>query len=128
MMRFLVSLLVGLTIGSLVGIYIGWVQFPVEYVNSPADALASRYRDDYTVMIAQGYTTDRDVASAIERLQLLDEENIPEYVQTITERYISNSRDVDDTLALITLSDGLGRLTALMQEYRQIIAPEGTTP
>lgn len=127
-MRFLISLLVGLVIGSLAGIYIGWVQFPVEYVNSPASALAARYRDDYTVMVAQGYTTDRDIASALERLQMLDEENIPEYVQRITERYISNSRDVDDTLALIALSEGLGRLTQLMQEYRLIIAPEGTAP
>jgi hypothetical protein len=127
-MRFLISLLIGLVIGALAGIYIGWVQFPVEYVNSPASALASRYRDDFTVMVAEGYTTDRDIASAIERLRMLNAENIPEYVQTITERYISNSRDVDDTLALITLSDGLGRLTGLMQEYRQIIAPEGTTP
>ena len=127
-MRIVISLIIGVVIGALVGLYLGWVQFPVEYVNSPASALATRHLDEYTIMLAEGYSQDNDIASVLERLQLLNEENIPEYVQNLTERYISNSRDVDDILALITLSDGLGRSTDLMREYRQIVAPERVAP
>lgn len=123
-MRFVLSLFAGLILGVLAGLYIGWVQFPVEYVDSPARDLAPRYRDEYTVMVAQGYAVEGDIASAIERLQLLAVDNIPAYVQEVTERYISNTRDVNDTLALITLAAGLGRLTPLMQQYQEITAPE----
>ena len=43
MIRFLISLLVALVIGAAIGLYFGWVRFPVQYLNSPAASLADRY-------------------------------------------------------------------------------------
>lgn len=123
MNRFLVSLLVGMMVGIGLGLYLGWVQFPVEYVNSPASSLATRYKDDYTVMVAAGYVVDGDATGAIERLRLLNVENVPAYVQETTERFITNSRRVDDIYVLVALSEGLGRLTPIMEPYRSINAP-----
>lgn len=123
MSRFLVSLLIGLVFGAGIGLYSGWVQFPVEYVDSPASDLATRYKDDYTVMIANGFLVDGDWQGSIERLRVLGVENVPAYVQDTTERYITNSRDVNDIIALVALSDALGRLTPVMEPYLEIAAP-----
>lgn len=124
MLRVVLSLLAGLVVGALVGLYLGWVQFPVEFVNSPASDLSQRYQDEYTVMIAAGYAVDGDLNGAFARLQMLDVDNIPLHVQETTERYITGSRLVEDIRVLVTLAEGMDRLTAIMEPYRQVSLPE----
>ena len=43
---------------------------------------------------------------------------------SITERYITHSRQVEDIRLLVTLAEGLGRLTPPMESFRQL-APAG---
>mgnify|MGYP001146132954 CR=1 FL=1 len=123
MKRFFLSLLIALIIGVLLGLYLGWVQFPVEYIDSPASVLDQPYQDEYTVMIAAGYSADQDLTGALTRLRVLDVENVPTYVQEVTERYISNSQSVDEIRVLVTLAEGLGRLTPIMEPYRRVTVP-----
>ncbi|PJF23404.1 MAG: hypothetical protein CUN56_01045 [Phototrophicales bacterium] len=123
MRRFLVSLLLGIGLGIGGGIALGWGPLAVVYVDGPASALAQRYRDEYTVMIAAGYRADQDALGAIERLRILGEDNIPLYVQEVTERFITNSRDIDDIYHLVALAEGLGRLTEIMIPFRQVTTP-----
>jgi hypothetical protein len=123
MIRFFGSLLVAALVGLAFGLYLGWVQFPVQTIDSPAHLLAQRYKDDYTVMIAAGYARDGDVTGALERMRVLRIEDVPAYVQEVTERFITNSRSIDDIRLLVTLSEGLGRLTPLMEPYRQVTLP-----
>ncbi|MBE2267930.1 MAG: hypothetical protein IAE80_06830 [Anaerolinea sp.] len=118
--RFFLSLAVALIIGLVIGLYLGWVQFPVQTIDSPASALTQRYKDEYTVMVADGYRADQDLAGALERLRILGVENIPAYVQETAERFISNSRDLEDIRALVILAEGVGRLTPVMQPYRPL--------
>lgn len=118
--RFLGSLFIGLVVGAGVGLYLGWVQFPVEYVNSPASRLAPRYQDEYTVMIAGGYAADGDLDGALNRMRLINVANAPLFVQEVTERYITNSQNVNDIRDLVLLAEGLGRLTPIMEPYRQV--------
>ncbi|GAB4526971.1 MAG: hypothetical protein OHK0046_44290 [Anaerolineae bacterium] len=123
--RFLISLLIGLVLGAAAGLYFGWGPFRVEYINSPASNLDQRYKDDYTVMVAGGYLLDSDVNAAVERLRVLGVDNVPAYVQEVTERYITNSRDINDIVYLVALAEGVGRLTPIMAPYRQIGTPGG---
>ncbi|MCU0465285.1 MAG: hypothetical protein MUF38_12045 [Anaerolineae bacterium] len=123
MLRFLLSLVLGGVLGLGVGLYLGWVQFPVEFVNSPISALDPRYRDDYTVMVAQGFQADADGVGAVQRLRVLGVENVPEYVFQQAERYITNSRSPQEIQALIALSEGLGRTSPLFDPYRPVGAP-----
>jgi hypothetical protein len=125
MLRFLISLLIGLALGAFVGLYLGWVQLPKEFINSPASSLSQSYKDEYTVMIAAGYLNDGDLGGAVERLRLLGIGNIPAHVQEVTERYISNSQNVNDITYLVALAENLGRLTPIMEPYRQVALPEG---
>ena len=124
MVRFLLSFIAALIIGLLLGLYLGWVQFPVKYTDSTADRLAQRFKDDYTVMVAKAFLDDQDLTGALERMRVLGVENVPSYIQDTTERYITNSSDVNDIRALVSLSAGLGRLTPIMQPYQTV----GTNP
>ncbi|MCC6801428.1 MAG: hypothetical protein IT319_00985 [Anaerolineae bacterium] len=123
MVRFLLSFIGALIVGLLLGLYLGWVQFPVKYTDSSADRLAQRFKDDYTVMVANGYQTDSDLTGALERMRVLGVENVPVYIQETTERFITNSRDVNDIRALVALSAGLGRMTPIMEPYRLVTVP-----
>ena len=123
MVRFLLSFIAALIVGLLLGLYLGWVQFPAKVTDSPADRLAQTYKDDYTVMIADAYLDDGDLTGALDRLRLLGVDNVPAYIQDITERFITNSSDVNDIRALVALSAGLGRLTPIMQPYQIINTP-----
>ncbi len=123
MVRFIVSFIVALVIGLGVGFYLGYVQFPVRYTDSSADRLAQRYKDEYTVMIANAYAGDSDLNGALERMRLLGVENVPAYIQDTTERFITNSSDVNDIRALVVFSEGLGRLTPIMEPYRLVSVP-----
>jgi hypothetical protein len=125
MKRFFTSLMIGTVLGVLIGLYLGWVQFPVEFVNSPMHDLDRSYKDDYIVMIAAGYAFEADALGALERLRKLGVENVPEYVQMTTERFITNSRDLDDIRLLVNLSNGLGRLTPIMEPFLEL-AGEGS--
>ncbi len=120
MVRFVVSLALGLLLGLGIGLYLGWVQFPREYINSPARDLAEAYKHEYTVMIATGWQVDNDLQAAVERLRVLGVENIPQYVQDVAERYITTSRDVEDIRVLVAFAEALDRLTPIMEPYRRL--------
>lgn len=119
MKRVLLSLVIGAAAGMALGLFLGWVQFPAQAVDSPASALAARYQDDFTVMVARAYVHDGDLTGAFDRLRPLGAANIPAFVQEVTERTISASGDVSDIQMLVALSAGLGRLTPIMEPYRQ---------
>lgn len=129
-MRWIVSLLIGLAVGIVVGLYLGWERFPVEYIDSPMSSLSQEHKDAYTLMIAAGYVVDRDALGAVQRLRLLDPNNqqfnVPIYVQEVTERFITNSRSLQEIRYLVALAEGLGRLTPVMEPYRQLSPGAGT--
>lgn len=127
MTRFLFSLLLGLGLGVGAGLFIGWEVAPTEYVDSPLPALAPRFKDEYTVMVAAGFATDADTLGAVERLRLLGVDNVAQYVQETTERFITNSRDLTQIRLMVNLSEGLGRLTPIMETFRGLSPIGGST-
>ncbi|MCA9888539.1 MAG: hypothetical protein KC546_09200, partial [Anaerolineae bacterium] len=64
MQRFFISTVIGVLVGILAGLFIGWTVAPIEYVNSPMTALSVRYQQEYTVMVAEGYLVDGDALGA----------------------------------------------------------------
>lgn len=120
--RYIGSLLVGVLIGVAVGLLVGWELFPVEYTNSSLSDLDPDYQDEYTVMIGEGYLYDRDINGAIARLQPLEKENIFDYIQQLTERFISQS-NVPAITPMVALAEALGRLTPAMEIYRSTPVP-----
>ncbi len=119
------SLLVGLLVGLSTGIFLGWGPFPVEYRNSPLAALAPRYQEEYTLMVAEGYQVDRDIEAALERLRPLGKPNTIDYVIELTERYISQSNipAIPVMVALVEALIGPENLPTIMQLYRPTPTP-----
>ena len=120
MLRVFVSTVIGVIAGIGLGLVIGWWIVPTEYNQSRLSELNQNYKDEYILMLAMGYVTDRDVNGVLERLRVLELENIPAYIQDVTERYISNSGDIDDIRLLVALSAGLGRLPPPMEAFCQL--------
>lgn len=125
MVRVFVSTVMGVLLGVGLGLAYGWVINPVKFTDSPMSELASHYTDDYILMIASGYQVDGNIDAAISRLRYLGVDNIPVHVQEVTERYITNSRNVEDIRLLVALSEGLGRLTPPMETFRQLNSTGG---
>jgi hypothetical protein len=130
MRTYIATALITLLIGGGLGLYLGWVQFPIEYDDSHMCQLDRNYQEEYTLMVARGFQQDGDLEAALERLRPLRVEgidvcadgrsdpidNIPSWVQFLTERYISQSRNTDAICDLAELSAAFGRLTPPMQQ------------
>ncbi|MGQ9849189.1 MAG: hypothetical protein ACUVSU_03975 [Aggregatilineaceae bacterium] len=97
----------------------------MEYRNSPLAALAPRYQEEYTLMVAEGYQYDRDIEAALERLRPLGKPNTIAYVIELTERYISQSNipAIPIMVALVEALIGPDNLPAIMQLYRPTPTP-----
>ena len=118
MLRFARSLILGLLLGSLAGLYFGWMQFPPDSRRSALPELTQRFRDEYAVMIAAAYAADNDIQGALERLSRLEIDDLPVYLQRTTERIIRTSaRALDDIRLLVRLAHDLGLLTPAMQPF-----------
>ena len=124
MRRFIGSALVAAILGISLGVYLGWEQFPVEYRNSAMCQLAEDYQEQYTLMIARGFRTHQDRDAALRRLLPLRSErvescqrdatktrvdNVPAWVQEVTERYRTRGADLADICDLAALSAAFGR-------------------
>ena len=132
MRNYLLTGMITIALGIGLGVYIGWVQYPVEYRNSYMCQLSDSYQEEYTLMLARGYREDGDLNKALDRLQPLRAEgvpecddgrsykidNIPEWVQVLTERYISQGADPVLIQDLVALAEGFGRLTPIMESFR----------
>lgn len=126
MLRIIRSLIPGLLIGTAVGLFLGWAQFPASGRHSALSDLAQPYRDDYLVMIAAGYAVDADLAGAAQRLSRLYSDLAGPELSNSIERIITTStRDLDDIQLLVELARDLGQLTAIMRPF---LAPEERRP
>ena len=74
---FLLSILVGLSLGLLYG----WVISPVEYVDVAPSSLRIDYQTDYVLMVAEIFQQERDVDMAAARLTFLGDSPPLERVQ-----------------------------------------------
>lgn len=118
--RVFISTVIGVIVGIALGLAIGWWIAPTQYNQSKLHELNQDDKENYVLMIAMGYLVDRDPNAALERLSRLEVPNVPAYVQDMTERFISNSRDINDIRLLVALSEGFGHLTKPMEAFCQL--------
>ena len=118
-----ITLILGLVVGALVGIWVGWL-VPIQDVGASVDKLNPDAKAEYTVMIGAAYAVDGDWDSAQSRLGQLGEEDPAGYVVRLVERYIAEGRSPDDIRNLVRLASRYGYITAPMQPY----APAGSAP
>lgn len=117
----------GLAIGVALGLYLGWVAWPTEFVDADPSILREDYKRDYTLMIAHAYELDGDLAAAQRRLYSLGGEEPDRWLLTMTVDAILSGRDEQTViLPLVLLSSDLGLNSPAMAPYVQATpAPDG---
>ncbi len=106
--RALLVFLTGLLFGGLVGVYLGWVAFPVRLVDVvPAD-LEEPLQDDYLRLIAATYAVDGNVAQAQNRVVSLGKGDWRAWLLAETIDAILRDPAGRDTRRLVALAAALG--------------------
>lgn len=107
----------GLLIGAGLGLVIGWVVWPIEYVEADPTVLEDSYFDDYVLMIASAYSLDEDLNLARRRLSSLGLEDLNAWYLSFTVDQILGDADETDIVFLVKLADGLGLNSPVMEPY-----------
>lgn len=115
--RIVLWLAVGIAIGGVTGLVVGWVIWPIEFTEADPTVLEESYQRDYTVMIAAAYDLDGDLISARRRLASLGQDDADEWLLGVTVDYILEERDEDEIRQLVQLANDLGLESPLMAPY-----------
>ena len=124
----IVALLVilGLTAGAVVGLLLGWVVWPVKYVDTAIADLAPEYKEEYILLLASAYVTDGDLEKAEVRLARLEVPNVKQSLSALIDRYILEGRDEADIQALVALAHARGITSPEMLAYLATPTPVPT--
>nr|MBN1228638.1 hypothetical protein [Anaerolineae bacterium] len=114
--RIFISLLIGLGIGALLGLVIGWLA-PVQDISTGFDGLSPEYKADYTVMVGASYSNNGDWDLAQARLGKLAEPDPAAYIVVLAEQYIAEARNPNDIRNLVRLAARFGYTTPPMQLF-----------
>lgn len=121
-----ILVILGLTVGAVLGLVFGWVVWPVEFVDTSVADLAPEYKDEYIVLVASGYLVDGDVEKAQVRLARLEVPNINQSISALIDRYISEGQNEADIRALAALAHALGVMSPNMVAYLATSTPVPT--
>jgi hypothetical protein len=115
----------GFAVGLALSLTYGWVLDPRPLPVRPAD-LRLRDKEFYLRLIAAAFFHDKDEEKAQARLAELELPNLEETLVGVTERYITEERDVRDIIALVMLADALGQTTRPMVAFLATPTPAPT--
>jgi hypothetical protein len=104
----LLLLLAGLAVGVGLGLYIGWVAAPVQYINTEPASLQRAFKDDYVLMIASAYAGDGDLQSARAQLAGLGFSDPAAAVSDAAQRLAAAGLPEADQQRLTALAQALG--------------------
>ena len=111
----LILILASLAAGIGIGLYIGWVAAPVQYLDTAPNSLRASFKDDYVLMIATAYAGRGDLASARAQLATLGFSDPAGAVSATAQRLATAGWPAADQQRLTALARALG-------------APAGPTP
>ena len=104
----LITLLAGLAAGAGLGLYIGWVAAPVQYVDTAPNSLQRAFKDDYILMVASAYAGDGDLPAARSQLAGLGFSDPAAAVSAAARRMAANGLPDADQQRLTALAQALG--------------------
>jgi hypothetical protein len=110
-------LALGLLLGAGLGLVIGWVVWPLEYVEADPTILEDSYFDDYVVMIASAYSLEEDLSLARERLNGMGSGNVDSWYLQFTVDQILAGADETNLYFLVKLASDLGLYSPVMEPY-----------
>ena len=121
--RHVVALLGGVSVGILLGLFLGWVAWPAQYAEATPQLLDDTYKQDYALMIATRYMEDRDLIAAHTYIAQLGPEG-EAYIFNLMLDMILSQPDPQAIQRMVVLADALGYYSPAMQTY--LPTPEAT--
>jgi hypothetical protein len=100
-------LLTGAVIGIALGVLIGWVITPVEYVDTSPSTLRSDFKDQYRYMIAAAYSVTGNLERARARLALLEDTDSVKALGDQAQRMLANNTAQEAVRSVADLSQAL---------------------
>jgi hypothetical protein len=107
----------GATAGLAIGLLIGWVLLPVEYVDTTIADLHVDHQEQYILLVGSAYAADHNLEKAKSRLEQLEAANAKQWIANLADRYIAEGQDEADIQVLVALAHGLGVDTPQMAAY-----------
>ena len=96
-----------IVIGLGLGLYIGWVAAPVEYVDTAPNSLQQVYQDDYVLMLATAFAAEGDLDAARAGLASLGLDDHAAAVRATRARLAEAHYPAADLERLAALADAL---------------------
>lgn len=93
-------LLLGLFLGITLGVFYGWVISPVKYIDTEPASLRADYKEQYILLVASAYRTDRDLERARIRLSKLKDPDPLNALTALAQRMAAQGKDAADLAAL----------------------------
>lgn len=111
----IIVIVLGLIGGLLVGLWVGWIAWPVQISNVDVSDLKSSSQDEYIVLTASDYAFDQNLDRAKQRLAQLHDSKINDRLDALAKQYAQQDKpyaaqvaalaialgSTDDTVALI---------------------------
>lgn len=107
-------LLVGLLLGLSLGLYYAWVVDPVIFVDASPGRLNARYKEEYLFLVSQSYAATGNWPQAQERLEALDDPDLPQTLNALLEQYLREQRPPQIIENLATLARQAGTDSAIV--------------
>ena len=111
-----IFILLGLAIGAGLGLAIGWVFWPTQFVDADPAVLDDNYRRDYVLLIADSYALDSNLAAAQQKIAMLGEDG-SQYVLSVLIDMILRQQDEGQIRRLARLANDIGQYTPAMEPY-----------
>ena len=107
----------GLLFGAGLGLFLGWVAWPVEFTEADPTILEESFQRDYTVMIASTYALERDLPAARRRLASLGKADANGWLLDQIVAHILENGDETEIRHLVLLARDLGLSSPAMTPY-----------
>jgi hypothetical protein len=104
--RFLIVIIIGITLGLLYG----WLIDPVDFIDTTPGTLRADYKADYVLMVAEIYSLDRDAQAAVIRLTFLGDPSPLVSIENAMIFAVDAGYGADDLRMLRDLSDTMAPL------------------
>ena len=115
--RNVLTVVVGLVLGAILGLYVGWFAWPTQYTDADPTILQATFRYDYALMTAQTYAVDGDLPAAQRRLVTLgDNVQYEWYLATALDAVLAG-RPEADLRYLAELARALGLAAPALAPY-----------
>lgn len=101
-------LIFGLGVGVAIGLYLGWVAFPLELVDITPLDLEEEHQAIYLRLIAATYVAEEDLEEARSRIATLGRIDWQPWLMDQTINEILEDPASDDAYHLVRLAEGLG--------------------